>query len=234
MIRAMRVVGLVCIVALLCGGVRVHPAVEVLEVALAAGVSGRQPDGAFSPPGRCHPWDQAQPPRIDPERHAAVVFWTRVKSVARQELRHTYYRAALQPNEQKATWQEVAAVPLSIEPSASWRTWSKKAMRQGLEGEWKVEITILGRPNAILCAMHFFVLPDAVWQGLTAEPHVRELLCRMAKTSPLSLYRAGQEVLQNRIDRDGDGAATATLLPAWERFIQHAAASDRLFCAGDA
>ena len=238
MIRVMRAAGLVGLAALLCGGIKVNhalrsePAVEVLEVSLAAGVSERQPKRQFSPQGPCQQEEQGQIPRIDPARHAVVVLWTRVKSAARQDLRHTYYRAVSQPEQRESNWQEVAAVSLSIGRSTGWRTWSQKVLGQGLEGAWKVEITSPKRPDIVLCAVHFFVLSDAVWQALTEERHVQDLLCRMAQTSSSrTLFQAGEEVLKSRADK-GE-SAMAPLLSAWDRFMQHAAASDRLFCSGD-
>ena len=240
MIRVIRAAGLLGLSVFLCGGIQVNhphrsdPAVEVLEVALAAGVSQRQPQGQFSPQGSCQQGEQAQMPRIDPARHAAVVLWTRVKSAARQELRHTYYRAAPQPERRESDWEEVAAVSLSIGRSTGWRTWSEKTLGQGLEGAWKIEITSPERPDAVLCAVQFFVLSDAVWQALTAERHVQDLLCRMAQTSSAeTLFRAGEEVLKSRDGAEGEGAM-APLLSAWDRFMQHAASSDRLFCLDDA
>ena len=240
MVRVRRAASLVGLAALLCGGIQVNhpprsePAVEVLEVALAAGVSERQPERQFSPSGPCQQGEQARMSRIDAARHAAVVLWMRVKSAAPQELKHTYYRAVSQPERRESDWEEVSAVSLSIGRSASWRTWSQKALRQGLEGAWKIEITSPNRPDAILCAVQFFVLSDAVWQALTAQRHVQDLLCRMAQTSSSqTLFRAGEEVLKSRANNEGEGAV-APLLSAWDRFMQHAAAIDRLFCLGDA
>jgi hypothetical protein len=238
MVWAMYAASLGCVVVLLCGGVRVDPAVEVLEVALAAGMSEREPDRPFLPPGPCREWDWVQTPRIDPTRHPSIVIWTRIKSATPLELVHTYYRASLDSEKQEMGWQEVAAVTLPIGRSSSWRTWSEKTLTQDtdrmLEGTWKVDITIAALPDTVLCTVHFFVLTDAVWQALTEEPHVQDMLCRMATTpSPSSLFRAGQEVLKSRTDGGEDSTTTVNLLSGWERFVQHATASDRLFCTGD-
>jgi hypothetical protein len=236
MIRAMYVASLGCIVALLCGGIRVDPAVEVLEVALATGVAEREPSRPFSPPGPCREGGKAQPLRIDPGRHPSIVLWTRLKSAAPLELVHTYYRAASSEG-QEVVWQEVTAVTLPIGRSPSWRTWSQKTLARAadrrLTGTWKVDITLAAVPDTVLCTVYFFVLEDALWQALTEGPHGQDLLCRMAATlPPASLFRAGRQVLESRTDRGEDAATTAQLLVGWERFMQHATASDRLFCAG--
>lgn len=236
MIRAMYVASLGCIVVLLCGGLRVDPTVEVLEVVLAAGVAEREPSRQFSPPGQCREWGKAQTPRIDPVRHPSIVLWTRIKSAAPLELVHTYYRAAYSEG-QEVVWQEVTAVTLPIGRSPGWRTWSQKTLAwdadRMLDGTLKVEITSAAVPDTVLCTVYFFVLEDAVWQALTEEQHGQDLLCRIAATlPPSSLFKAGRQVLESRTDRGEDAATTAKLLAGWERFMQHATASDRLFCAG--
>jgi Protein of unknown function (DUF2914) len=236
MIRTLSVASLGCIVALLCGGIRIDPAVEVLEVVLAAGVAEREPSRPFSPPGPCRAWGKAQTPRIDPVRHPSIVLWTRIKSAAPLDLVHTYYRAASSEG-QEVVWQEVTAVTLPIGRSPGWRTWSQKRLagdaERRLAGTWKVDITIAAVPDTVLCTVDFFVLEDALWQALTEEPHGQNLLCRIAATlPPASLLKAGRQVLESRTDRGEDAATTAKLLAGWERFMQHATASDRLFCAG--
>lgn len=237
MIRAMYVASLGCIVVVLCGGLRVDPAVEVLEVALAAGVAEREPSRKASPPGQCREWGKAQTPRIDPVRHPAIVLWTRLQSAAPLDLVHTYYRAAASEGHE-VVWQEVTAVTLPIGRSPGWRTWSQKTLawdaERRLTGTWKVAITLAAVPDTVLCTVEFFVLEDAVWQALTEEPHGQALLCRIAATlPPASLCKAGRQVLESRTDRGEEAATTAKLLAGWERFMQHATASDRLFCAGD-
>lgn len=234
----MYVASLAGVVMLLCGGLSVQPAVEVLEVALAAGVSAHEPEHPFLPEGPCRTWDQVQTPRIDPTHYPSITTWTRIKSITPLTLVHTYYRASLHSEKQEGQWQKIAAVTLPIGISSGWRTWSEKTLAQGtdrmLEGTWKVEITTSALPDTVLCTLHFFVLTDAVWQALTEEAHVKAMLCRMATVpSPSSLWRAGQEVLKSRQDRTGDRVPTAQLLSGWERFMQHAMASDRLFCSSD-
>ena len=236
MIRAMSVASLGCLVVLLCGGIRVNPTVEVVEVALAAGVAEREPSRPFLPPGPCRAWGKAQTPRIDPVRHPSIVLWTRLNSAEPLDLVHTYYRAASSEG-QEVVWQEVTTVTLPIGRSPGWRTWSQKTLAWDadgmLAGTWKVDITLAKVPDLVLCTVSFFVLEDALWQALTAEPHGQDLLCRIAATlPPASLLKAGRQVLESRTDRGEDAATTAKLLAGWERFMQHATASERLFCAG--
>jgi hypothetical protein len=236
MIRAMRVASLGCAFLLLYGAARAYAVVEVLEIALAAGVVEREPERKFSPPGQCHEWGKAQTLRIDPSHYSSIVFWTRIKAATPLVLAHTYYIASVQET-QEADWQEALTVTLPVDISPSWRMWSQKTLMWDsghmLRGALKVEVTASAVPDTVLCTVYFFVLEDAIWQALTEEPHVQDTLCRIAKTlPPVSLFRAGQAVLESRAGTDEDAATSAKLVDGWQRFTQHALASHRLFCAG--
>jgi hypothetical protein len=237
MIRAMRVASLGCVVfVLLCGSARADGVVEVLEVALAAAVVEREPDRKFSPQSRCHEWGEAQTLRIDPTHHPSIVLWTRIKTATPLVLVHTYYRASDQET-QEADWQELLTVTLPVDISTGWRTWSQKTLAWDtghmLRGAFKVEVTASAIPATVLCTVYFFVLEDAVWQALTEEQHVRDTLCRIAKTlPPASLFRAGRQILETRAGTDGDATTSEELLAGWRSFTQHTLSSHRLFCAG--
>lgn len=236
MIRAMRVASLGCVIlVLLCSGTRANAVVDVLEVALAAGVVEREPDRKFSPQGHCEEWGEAPALRIDPTHYPSIILWTRIKTVAPLVLVHTYYIASAQET-QEGDWQELLTVTLPVDISPSWRTWSQKTLAWDsghmLSGALKAEVTASAAPDTVLCTIYFFVLEDAVWQALTEKQHVQATLCRIAKTlPPASLFRAGREVLESRASTGEDTATSDKLIEEWERFTQHTRSSHRLFCA---
>ena len=206
MVWTMRVASLGSILLLLCVSAGARAAVEVLEVALAAGVVEREPERQFSPQVQCDEWGQARSPRIDPTQHPALVLWTRIKAATPLVLVHTYYQAVAQET-QETGWQETLTVTLPVSMSPGWRTWSQKTLAwdggRMLRGTLKVEVIASAVPDTVLCTVHFFVLEDAIWEALTAEPHVQNTLCRISKTLPTaSLFRAGRQVLESR-SRDG-------------------------------
>ena len=134
------------------------PTPRILEVALAAGVKGRDPEGRLSTQDSCSEWGNIQAPRIDLTKHRQIFLWNRVRSVVKQELLHTYYTTSKRGS-QNVWWQKVDAITLGIDSSESWRTWSNKK-NLGL-GAWKVDITAASAPREVLCTVYFDVVKTA-------------------------------------------------------------------------
>jgi len=131
---------------------------RILEVALAAGVKDRNPQGKLFSQGNCNKWDHAQAPHIDLTKHKRIFLWTRVHSVTEMELSYTYYTTSHRDTGD-AEWQKVDTVTLPVASSENFRTWSMKE-NLGL-GAWKVEIIAASAPHKVLCAVYFDVVKTA-------------------------------------------------------------------------
>ena len=131
-------------------------AAEVVEVALAASVSEREPVGAFTPPATCQ---TSTPPAyrvpvVDSQAYSSVYVWTKIAAAQTREIHHRYYA------ETEAGFTVMANVVLSVDPSDGYRTWSVKAIspRSPLhQGTWKVDVMEIGDADRMLCTLYFNV-----------------------------------------------------------------------------
>lgn len=165
------------IMALLTSVAEAEP--QIIDIALATNIDGRQPLGIFSPPGTCRNIDNPPTniPVIDSRIHRKVFVWTKVKSSDSFVLRHAYYKDGIEFKTQRTLtphidkvmqiideikvglgWKNIANVELKIDESSGWRTWSSKEIDPIIhEGNWRVEITPTNDDENILCVVHFKV-----------------------------------------------------------------------------
>ena len=131
-------------------------AAEVVEVVLAAGVSERQPVGAFTPPAACQ---TSTPPAyrvpvVDSRAYHGVYVWTKIAASEPREIHHRYYV------ETEEGFTVAANVVLPVDPSTGYRTWSAKAISPWAsmhQGTWKVDILEIGDADRVLCTIYFDV-----------------------------------------------------------------------------
>lgn len=136
--------------------VNVAAAAEVVDVALAAGVSEREPVGAFTPPATCQ---TSTPPAyrvpvVDSQAYQGVYVWTKIAASQAREIHHRYYA------ETEEGFTVVANVVLSVDPADGYRTWSAKSIspRSLLhQGTWKVDVVETGDADRVLCTIYFNV-----------------------------------------------------------------------------
>ena len=146
--------------------------VRVTDVALAAGVSNRQPTGEFNPPAVCSTERPADVPRIDARQYRRVFTWTKVYSPGPDAIRHVYYMDGASPRTVETSYSSVdrvlnlvgsislriyriATVTLALDASPAWRTWSHKEI--DIRGDWRVEIRTVHDDDDPLCTIHFTV-----------------------------------------------------------------------------
>ena len=130
-------------------------AAEVVEVALAASISEREPVGAFAPPATCQ---TSTPPAyrvpvVDSQAYENVYVWTKIAASQSHEIHHRYY------TETEAGFMMMANVVLSVDPADGYRTWSAKAISQSPlhQGTWKVDVVEMGDADRVLCTLYFNV-----------------------------------------------------------------------------
>lgn len=136
--------------------INVAGAAEVVDVALAASVSEREPVGAFTPAAECH---AATPPAsrvpvVDSQAYHGVYVWTKVAASQPREIHHRYYM------ETDAGFTVTANVVLSVEPAEGYRTWSAKSISRGAsvhQGMWRVDVVEIGDADRVLCSVFFNV-----------------------------------------------------------------------------
>lgn len=131
-------------------------AAEVVDVALAASVSEREPVGAFTPPATCQtstpPADRV--PVIDSRAYHGVYVWTKIAASESREIHHRYY------TETEAGAVVAANIVLSIDAADGYRTWSSKSISPRAtmhRGMWKVDILEIGDTDRVLCTIYFTV-----------------------------------------------------------------------------
>ena len=136
--------------------VNVAEAAEVVDVALAASVSEREPVGAFAPAATCQ---TSTPPAhrvpvVDSQAYRDVYVWTKIAASEPREIHHRYYM------ETEEGFTVAANIVLSVEPAEGYRTWSAKSIsplpsvHQGL---WKVDVVETGDADRVLCTIYFNV-----------------------------------------------------------------------------
>ena len=130
-------------------------AAEVVDVALAASVSEREPVGAFTPPATCQ---TSTPPAyrvpvVDSQAYRGVYVWTKIAASESREIHHRYYA------ETEEGFTVTANVVLSVDPADGYRTWSAKSISQSPvhQGMWKVDIVEMGDADRVLCTLYFTV-----------------------------------------------------------------------------
>ena len=131
-------------------------AAEVVDVALAAGVSEREPVGAFAPAAECR---TSTPPAyrvpvVDSQAYHGVYVWTKIAAAQAGEIHHRYYM------ETDEGFTVAANVVLSVDPAHGYRTWSAKSISPRStvhQGMWKVDIMEIGDADRVLCTIYFNV-----------------------------------------------------------------------------
>ena len=131
-------------------------AAEVVEVAVAASISEREPVGVFAPGAACQ--TNTPPayrvPAVDSRVYHGVYVWTKIAAAQAREIHHRYYM------ETEAGFTVAANVVLSVDPSDGYRTWSAKSIspRSPTHREaWKVDIVEIGDADRVLCTIYFNV-----------------------------------------------------------------------------
>ena len=136
--------------------INVAGAAEVVDVALAASVSEREPVGAFVPAAEC----QANTPPayrvpvVDSQAYHGVYVWTKIAASHTREIHHRYYM------ETEAGFTVTANIVLSVEPAEGYRTWSAKSISRRApmhQGMWKVDVIEIGDADRVLCTIYFNV-----------------------------------------------------------------------------
>lgn len=136
--------------------INVAGAAEVVDVALAASVSEREPIGAFAPAAACQadtpPANRV--PVVDSQAYHGVYVWTKIAASQPREIHHRYYM------ETEEGFSVAANIVLSVEPAEGYRTWSAKSISRRAsmhQGMWKVEIVEMGDADRVLCSIYFNV-----------------------------------------------------------------------------
>ena len=130
-------------------------AAEVVDVALAASVSEREPVGAFTPAAACQ--TNTPPayrvPIVDSQAFHGVYVWTKIAASESREIHHRYYM------ETGDGFTVAANVVLSVESAEGYRTWSAKTISRSSmhRGMWKVDIVEVGDADQVLCTIYFSV-----------------------------------------------------------------------------
>ena len=130
-------------------------AAEVVDVALAANVSDREPVGAFTPAATCQ--TSAPPahrvPVVDSQAFHGVYLWTKIAATQTREIHHRYYK------ESAGVFSMTTDIALSVDPATGWRTWSAKSiLRSSMHrGMWRVDVVEAGEAERVLCSVFFTV-----------------------------------------------------------------------------
>ena len=131
-------------------------AAEVIDVALAANVSDREPVGAFAPAAECQTSTPLayRIPVVDSQAYHGVYVWTKIAASQPREIHHRYYM------ETDEGFTVAANIVLSVEPAAGYRTWSAKSISPQVpthQGMWKVDVVEIGDADRVLCTVYFSV-----------------------------------------------------------------------------
>lgn len=131
-------------------------AAEVVDVALAADVSDREPVGAFSPAAECQTSTPPlyRVPVVDSQAYHGVYVWTKIAAAQAGEIHHRYYM------DTDEGFTVAANVVLSVDPADGYRTWSAKSISPLStlhQGMWKVDIMEIGDADRVLCTIYFSV-----------------------------------------------------------------------------
>ena len=136
--------------------INVAGAAEVVDVALAASVSEREPVGAFTPAAQCR---TSTPPAygvpvVDSQAYHGVYVWTKIAASQAREIHHRYYTGT------EEGFTVAANVVLSVDPADGYRTWSAKSISPWAsmhQGTWKVDVVEIGGADRVLCSIYFIV-----------------------------------------------------------------------------
>lgn len=136
--------------------INVAGAAEVVDVALAASVSEREPVGTFTPAAQCR---TSTPPAygvpvVDSQAYHGVYVWTKIAASQAREIHHRYY------TEMEEGFTVAANVVLSVDPADGYRTWSAKSISPWAsmhQGMWKVDVVEIGGADRVLCSIYFIV-----------------------------------------------------------------------------
>ena len=135
--------------------VHVAGAAEVVEVALAANVSEREPVGAFTPAAACRTGTPPASgvPVVDSETFDRVRLWTKIAAAQAREIHHRYYQ------ESDGSFAMTTSVALSVEPATGYRTWSSKNILRSPvhQGLWRVDVVEVAEAERVLCSVFFTV-----------------------------------------------------------------------------
>ena len=130
-------------------------AAEVVDVALAANVSEREPVGAFTPAAECR---TSTPPAyrvpvVDSQTFHGVYLWTKVAAAQSRTIHHRYFK------EWAGAYTMTTDIILSVDPSPGYRTWSAKSiMRSSMHrGMWRVDVVEAAEAERVLCSVFFTV-----------------------------------------------------------------------------
>ena len=130
-------------------------AAEVVDVALAANVSEREPVGVFTPAAACQtstpPADRV--PAVDSQAFHGVYLWTKIAAAQTREIHHRYHK------ESAGTFTMTTDIALSVDASEGWRTWSAKSiLRSSMhQGMWRVDVVEAAQAERVLCSVFFTV-----------------------------------------------------------------------------
>mgnify|MGYP000681098376 CR=1 FL=1 len=127
---------------------------DVLDVALASSVRGRQPVKPVSPSAHCEKdkSGKASLPIIDSSKWRKVFLWARIASSSKGSIRHTWHQYI------NDVWETVSVVDLPISPSPGYRMWSAKAFRKiNPIGDWMIVLAPSHEPQRVLCITRFSV-----------------------------------------------------------------------------
>ena len=130
-------------------------AAEVVDVALAANVSEREPVGSFTPAAACQtstpPADRV--PVVDSQAFHGVYLWTKIAATQSGEIHHRYYK------ESGGEFTMTTDIVLSVDPAPGYRTWSAKTILRSFlhKGMWKVDVVEAGNAERVLCSVFFNV-----------------------------------------------------------------------------
>lgn len=136
--------------------INVAGAAEVVDVALAASISEREPVGAFTPAATCQ---TSTPPAygvpvVYSQAYHGVYVWTKIAASQAREIHHRYYA------ETEEGFMVAARVVLSVDPADGYRTWSAKSISPRVpmhQGMWKVDVVEIGDADRVLCTIYFSV-----------------------------------------------------------------------------
>ncbi len=136
--------------------INVAGAAEVVDVALAASVSAREPVGVFTPAATCR---TSTPPAygvpvVDSQAYHGVYVWTKIAASQSREIHHRYFM------DTEEGFTVATNIVLSVEPAAGYRTWSAKSISRWAsmhQGMWRVDIVEIGDTDRVLCTIYFSV-----------------------------------------------------------------------------
>ena len=130
-------------------------AAEVVDVALAANVSEREPVAAFAPAAECHASTPPvyRVPVVDSQAFHDVYLWTRIAAGQPAEIHHRYHKAS------DSGYTMTTEVVLAVEAGTGYRTWSAKSILRAPDhkGMWRADVVEAADTERLLCSVYFNV-----------------------------------------------------------------------------